>query len=48
MKSVKKVLVILGVYLLFASFLVVASERIERLDKEGGFENVGVAIKFGE
>jgi len=47
-RNVRKVLVVLGVYLLFASFLVIASERIERLDQDGSFENVGVAIKFGE
>jgi hypothetical protein len=47
-KIIKKGIIIAGIYLVFAAYLCMASDRIERLDKSDNTEKVNVAIKFSE
>ena len=48
MNIVKKGLVILGIYGIFTAYLLVASNRIERLDNNETDEKVNVSLKFSE
>ena len=41
-------LVILSIYLLFGLYLIMASERIERLDNETDTEYVNVSLKYNK
>ena len=44
----KKGLILLAVYGVFTAYLFLASERIERLDREDDSEKVNVSIIYGE
>ena len=49
MKSIlKKGLIIVGIYAIFTAYLFMASDRIERLDKNDSTEKVNVSLKFSE
>jgi hypothetical protein len=49
MKNVlKKGIVLLVIYGVFTAYLFLASERIERLDREDDSEKVNVSIIYGE
>ena len=43
-KIIKKGIIIVGIYLLFAAYILMASNRIERLDKDENLEKVN-AVK---
>lgn len=48
MKNIlKKGIIIVGIYLVFAAYILMASDRIERLDKNET-EKVNVSLKFSE
>lgn len=47
-KIIKKGIIIVGIYLLFAAYILMASDRIERLDKNDNTEKVNVSLKFSE
>ena len=47
-KIIKKGIIIIGIYLVFAAYILMASDRIERLDKNDSTENVNVSLKFSE
>ncbi len=47
-KIIKKGIIIVGIYLLFAAYILMASNRIERLDKDENLEKVNVSLKFSE
>ena len=47
-KIIKKGIIIVGIYLVFAAYILMASDRIERLDKNSSTENVNVSLKFSE
>ena len=47
-KIIKKGIIIVGIYLLFAAYILMASNRIERLDKNDDLEKVNVSLKFSE
>ena len=41
-------LVIVSIYLLFGLYLIMVSERIERLDNESDTEYVNVSLKYND
>ena len=45
-KIIKKGIIIVGIYAVFAAYLLMASNRIERLDKSDNLEKVNVSLKF--
>ena len=45
---IKKGIIIVGIYAIFAAYLLMASDRIERLDKNDDLEKVNVSLKFSE
>lgn len=45
---IKKGIIIIGIYLVFAAYILMASNRIERLDKDDSTEMVNVSLKFSE
>lgn len=47
-KIIRKGIIILGVYVLFMTYLLVASERIERLENNNKTEKTSVAINIFE
>ena len=47
-KIIKKGIIVVGIYLIFATYILMASDRIERLDKNDGTEKVNVSLKFSE
>jgi len=47
-KIIKKGIIIVGIYAIFAAYLLMASNRIERLDKNDDLEKVNVSLKFSE
>lgn len=47
-KIIKKGIIIIGIYLIFAMYLFMASNRIERLDKNDSTETINVSLKFSE
>ncbi|MBQ9019222.1 MAG: hypothetical protein IJ097_02785 [Bacilli bacterium] len=46
-KIIKKGIIIVGIYAIFAAYLFMASDRIERLEQDET-EKVNVSIKFSE
>ena len=46
-KILKKGIIIVGIYLMFTAYILMASNRIERLDNDKT-EKVNVSIKFSE
>ena len=47
-KIIKKGIIIVGIYAIFAAYILMASNRIERLDKNDDLEKVNVSLKFSE
>ena len=47
-KIIKKGIIIIGIYAIFTAYLLMASNRIERLDKDENLEKVNVSLKFSE
>jgi len=47
-KIIKKGIIIIGIYAIFTAYLLMASDRIERLDKNDNTETVNVSLKFSE
>ena len=47
-KIIKKGIIIVGIYLVFAAYILMVSNRIERLDKSDNIEKVNVSLKFSE
>ena len=47
-KIIKKGIIVIGIYAVFAAYLLMASTRIERLDKTDSNEKVNVSLKFSE
>lgn len=47
-KIIKKGIIIVGIYAVFAAYLLMASNRIERLDKSDNLEKVNVSLKFSD
>lgn len=47
-KIIKKGIVIAGIYLVFTAYILMASNRIERLDKNDSTEKVNVSLKFSD
>ena len=47
-KIIKKGIIIVGIYAIFTAYLLMASTRIERLDKDENLEKVNVSLKFSE
>ena len=47
-KIIKKGIIIVGIYLVFAAYVLMASDRIERLDKNDNNEKVNVSLKFSD
>ncbi len=45
---IKKGIIIVGIYLVFAAYILMASDRIERLDKKDTTEKVNVSLKFSD
>lgn len=45
---IKKGIIIVGIYLLFAAYILMAADRIERLDKNDDTEKVNISLKFSE
>ena len=45
---IKKGIIIVGIYLVFAAYILMASNRIERLDKNDSIEKVNVSLNFSE
>ena len=48
MNIIKKGIIIVGIYTVFAAYILMASDRIERLDKNDNLEKVNVSLKFSE
>lgn len=46
-KIIKKGIIIAGIYLVFTAYIFMASDRIERLEKDDS-EKVNVSLKFSE
>lgn len=47
-KIIKKGIIIIGIYAIFTAYLLMASDRIERLEKNDSNELVNVSLKFSE
>ena len=47
-KIIKKGIIIVGIYMVFAAYLFMVSDRIERLDKNDNTKTVNVSLKFSE
>ena len=47
-KIIKKGIIIIGIYAIFTAYLLMASDRIERLEKNDNLEKVNVSLKFSE
>ena len=47
-KIIKKGIIIVGIYLVFAAYVLMASDRIERLDNNDNTEKVNVSLKFSD
>lgn len=47
-KIIKKGIIIIGIYAIFTAYLLMASDRIERLEKNDSSELVNVSLKFSE
>ena len=47
-KIIKKGIIIVGIYAIFAAYILMASNRIERLDENDDLEKVNVSLKFSE
>lgn len=45
---IMKGIIIIGIYLIFGAYVLMASNRIERLDKNESSEKVNVSLKFSE
>ena len=45
---IKKGIIIVGIYAIFAAYILMASNRIERLDKNDDLEKINVSLKFSE
>ena len=47
-EMIQKGLVIAMIYLLFAAYLLYASDRIEKLEKQEELESINVSINYSE
>ncbi len=47
-KIIKKGIIVVGIYLIFAAYILMASNRIERLDNNDNTEKVNVSLKFSD
>lgn len=47
-KIIKKGIIIVGIYTIFTMYLFMASNRIERLDKNDYNEKINVSLKFSK
>ena len=45
---IKKGIIVVGIYLIFTAYILMASDRIERLDRKDSNELINVSLKFSE